>query len=400
MKILVLTPQPLAPLHDGLNLRVYHLFRELAQSHEVWILFLMEHGGAPPPNGVDPAPFAGLLGVPLRTEAGTPFRHCDDFSAEARRAIRDFLAGTAIDAVVAESICMVPYARELPRPPILLDLVDDMSLLVWRSFRSEPNWIERTRYLRAWNFWRQYERRNLRAFRNIMVTSPADALRVARYAPQADVRVVPNGVDVEVFHPIAARADAPEIVFTGVMGFRPNEVAAMHFYRRILPRVKAEIPNVRLTVAGRGPTTRMRSLMGADPTVTITGYVEDIRPYIGRATAYVAPMVSGSGIKNKILEAWAMARPVVATPIAVAGLEGAPGETHIVADSPPAFAEAVIRLLKHPDLGEQMGKRARQLVMDRYRWAAQAGRVAALLETMTGERPAAAQELSSPPSQR
>lgn len=386
VRVLVLTPQPLDPVHDGLNLHVYHLFRALAMSHDVWILFLTEGEVVGPEDGVGKAGFAGVRGVRIEGEAGAPFRHCRDFSDEAQRAIEEFLDETPIDAIVAESIYMVPYARRLRLAPLLLDLVDDMSLLVWRSFRSETNWIERARFLRAWHIWRRYERQNLPAFPSIAVTSPEDARHVAGYAPGAEVTVLPNGVDAEFFEPLPTRWDIPEVVFTGVMGFRPNEVAAEHFYTRMFPRIRAAIPEVRLTIAGKGPTRRLEELFRGDSAVTLTGYVEDIRPYIGRASVYVAPMVSGSGIKNKILEAWAMARPVVATPIACDSLEGMPGETHFVAESAEMFADTVISLLKDRELGDEVGRKARRLVLDRYQWTARAARLAELLARVGDNR--------------
>lgn len=389
MKLLVLTPQPVASLHDGLNLRIYHLFRELARRHEVWVGFFDEGAVAADPRHRAGIPgIAGARAVPLHGRNGAPFRHCEDFSPEAAAALDQLAAEVAPDVIVAESIYMEPYARRLLPRPLVLDLVDAMSLLVWRSFRSEPAPRDRLRHLRAWWFWRRYQRAHLGAFPHIAVTSTVDARVIQRCARRAEVAVLQNGVDADAFRPPAVAPTAPEIVFTGVMGFRPNEVAAMHFYRKVFPAVRAAVPGARFTIAGRGPTERLRALVADDPAVSLTGAVPDIRPYIARAAVYVAPMISGSGIKNKVLEAWSMARSVVATPMACAGLGGRPGETHVVATSPRDFASAVVRLLRDRRLGERIGAEARQLVLERYQWSVQAARATALLERAArGGRP-------------
>jgi len=381
VNILVLTPQALHPLHDGLNLRVHHLYRELAKSHNVWILCLVADSTISP-SGSGPSGLAGIRHVRIAGQPGKAFRHGRDFSREAAQAIAAFLEEVSVDVIVAESIYMLPYARALLPKPLLLDLVDAMSLLLWRSFRAEPNWAERARYLRAWHFWRNYERQHLPDFPHIAVTSEQDAHVVRRRAPQANVQVIPNGVDTDLFSPMPVRANGPEVVFTGVMGYRPNELAAIHFYKRVFPLVRARIPNVRLTLAGKGPTPRLHEVVSRDPAVAVTGFLEDIRPCIARASAYVAPMVSGAGIKNKILEAWAMERPVVGTPLAWGGLEGLPGQTHFVAESPRLFADCVVRLLENRELRQAMGRRARDLVLERYQWSAQSSRLAAALKAI------------------
>jgi glycosyltransferase involved in cell wall biosynthesis len=389
VRVLVLTPQPLDPVHDGLNLRVYHLFRAMARAHEVSVLHFSEPHHAAIPRAVDASAFADVRAVPVRGRGGAPIRHCEEVSEEAQRAIAACAAERPVDAVVAATIYMVPYAAAFRDRPLVLDVVDAMSLLVGRSIRSAPTWRERLSRVRSWAWWRRYERRHLPAFPHLAVTSPEDARVLARRAPAARVTVLPNGVDAEVFRPMAAPAGPPEVVFTGVMGFHPNAVAAEHFYTRIFPAVRAAVPDVRLTFAGKGPTERLQALVRADAAVTLTGFVDDLRPHIARAGAYVAPMVSGSGIKNKILEAWAMARPVVATPIACASLAGTPGATHFVEPTPEAFAARVVALLRDRALGDAVGRRARQLVLDEYQWSVRADRLAAILGEMCGA-PAAA----------
>jgi glycosyltransferase involved in cell wall biosynthesis len=153
------------------------------------------------------------------------------------------------------------------------------------------------------------------------------------------------------------------------MSFPPNVTAVLHYYQQILPHIRRELPQVRLIVAGRDPAPEIAAL-ASDPYVTVTGYVDDMRPWLARSCVMICPMTSGSGIKNKVLEALAMARPVVATTLGIEALEVTDQCELVIADQPAEFAAAVLRLLRDPDVRKRMGAAGRQLVMQRYTWDA------------------------------
>jgi len=172
------------------------------------------------------------------------------------------------------------------------------------------------------------------------------------------------------------------------MSFPPNVAAMSWFVAEVLPHLRTARPDVTITIVGRDPDPTVVA-MAADAAVTVTGSVDDVRPFLARAAVVVAPMVSGSGIKNKILEAMAMQRPVVATSLAAEGVAATPGRDLLVADGAPAFAAAVESLLADPGWAASIAAAGRTLVETRYTWEACAAAYAALYAELAGRAVAA-----------
>ncbi len=184
--------------------------------------------------------------------------------------------------------------------------------------------------------------------------------------PEADIRVIPNGVDCEYFKPWDEE-ESPSIVFVGVMSHPPNVEAVLYFYKHIYGHIKKEVPGVRFYIVGRQPAKEVCQL-AADETVIVTGYVEDVRPYLARASVVVVPMISGTGIKNKILEAMAAGKVVITTSIGARGIDVTAGENIIIADEPMVFAQRVTELLGNEQLRRRIGNSARKFVESQYSW--------------------------------
>jgi len=152
------------------------------------------------------------------------------------------------------------------------------------------------------------------------------------------------------------------------MDWLPNEDAILYFAESLLPLIAAELPEVELTVVGRKPTNRLRKLSETNSRVTVTGRVDDIRPFVGGASAYVVPMRIGGGTRIKIYEAMAMAMPVISTSIGAEGLPLRSGEEILIADSPTDFAQAVIKILRDRNFAKQIGENARRSVCEQFGW--------------------------------
>jgi len=180
--------------------------------------------------------------------------------------------------------------------------------------------------------------------------------------------VLPNGVDLAYFVPQAERREAQTLVYVGRMSYHANVAAVCWFCEAVLPRVWAERPEVQFLIVGRDPGPAVRAL-GRDPRITVTGAVPDVRPYLARATALVAPMVYGAGIQNKVLEGMAMGTPVVCTPPAAAALAAESGRDLLVSSGSAAFAAAVIRLLGDRALQIELGRAGRRYVAAHHDWA-------------------------------
>ncbi|MDW8231553.1 MAG: glycosyltransferase, partial [Roseiflexaceae bacterium] len=285
----------------------------------------------------------------------------------------------------------------LMRTPAVLDSVDSISLLFERALRGSPSLKSRVLALIDLARTRDYEAQYTRHFEQIVVSSPEDAwaLRTLRrhlcppvqaepphwftgvvdasYTQDA-ITVVPNGVDLEYFAPQPIARESATIVFSGKMSYHANEAAALHLVRDIMPLVWARRPETRVVIAGSAPPPSVRAL-AADRRVTVTGYLDDLRPAIASATLAVAPLRYGVGIQNKVLEAMALATPVVAARQASRALHAIEGRDLLLAEQPHEYADAILSLMDDPQRAAAIGAAGRRYVEQYHTWDAAAERL-------------------------
>jgi glycosyltransferase involved in cell wall biosynthesis len=205
----------------------------------------------------------------------------------------------------------------------------------------------------------------------VLAVSAADAAALRELVPDLPVTVVPNGIDTTTYKPTeqAGETEPRTLVFTGTMDFRPNVDAVLWFARQVLPRVREQAPDARFLIVGQRPHRRLDELR-ADPAITLTGRVDDVRPYIARAAAYVAPLRIGGGTRLKLLEAMAMGKAIVSTRLGAEGYPVSDRQQLMLADAPDEFAAAVVNLLREPRRREALGQTARAFVEQKYDWRA------------------------------
>lgn len=218
---------------------------------------------------------------------------------------------------------------------------------------------------------RQLEQRVCQRVHAVTCVSAEDASALQKLVPALTPTIVPNGIDIETYTPFIPRHPslAPRLIFTGKMDYRPNLDAAVWFAREIFPRIRAARPEAEFVVVGQQPPKRLEKLNGQNG-IVITGVVEDVRPYIASARVYVAPLRMGGGTRFKLLEAMALARPIVSTTIGAEGFALTSGRELILADTPQAFAEAVLILLNDPARAEALALAGQAFVRARYDWGA------------------------------
>jgi glycosyltransferase involved in cell wall biosynthesis len=217
---------------------------------------------------------------------------------------------------------------------------------------------------------RAEEQRSWRDVDVCAVTSAHDESIIRGAFPGARTAVVPNAVDTEYFSPIATRKEPGTILFFGTLSYYPNLDGLTFFLRDVMPAVRRRYPSVSLKIVGMGPPDALRRFAGPD--VTFTGWVEDLRPHLSSASAIIAPLRIGGGTRLKILEAMAMAAPVVSTTLGAEGLAVTHGREVLLADTAETFAEEVVRVLRDDALGAELGAAARGLVERSYDWRASA----------------------------
>jgi sugar transferase (PEP-CTERM/EpsH1 system associated) len=289
-----------------------------------------------------------------------------------------------IQAVLAFSSTMAPYVAAHSGCRRILDFVD-VDSDKWAQYAAHTRPPMRWVYAREARRLAAGECNLARLFDASLFVSRAEADFFRQMAPDcaAKVHALGNGVDADYFDPAGAYPDpggeAPRIVFTGAMDYGANVDAVCWFVEHVWPRIREAVPAARFTIVGTRPAQRVRALT-ATPGVEVTGQVPDVRPYLARARVAIAPMRIARGLQNKVLEALAMARPVVLTPQAAAGL--VPGDPAFctLAETAPDFGAAVIERLQQPG-DVNVGKRAREYVLRHYAWPA---RFTALEEIVSG----------------
>ena len=380
LEVLVVSPVALLPPYWGFTNRVHRLASGLAGMHRVTIL-------APP----EPAPDEsrgrrrGQLAAALTP---TPYSVARACSPSLRRSFRAAVAERRWDAIVLESAQLAELGRGFG-PARVLDEHNIEHELLERMARGERSalrrWYNRLEGVKL----RRHERGAWPAFDGIAFTSAREVAVARPFCGDAALEVVPNGVDVEEFAPARGPVERDRLVFTGRMDYRPNVDAMIDFVTRTLPLVAASRPGVRLDIVGQAPPEAILRLAG--PRVTVTGRVEDVRPYVARAAVVVVPLRFGAGTRLKILEALAMAKAVVSTPLGCEGLDVVDGrEIAVRPAEPSAFARGVLELLADPETAMHLGAEGRERALREYAWPVAVERMSALLTAAVERRVRAA----------
>jgi polysaccharide biosynthesis protein PslH len=300
-------------------------------------------------------------------------------SRSLRGAVEALLARHAIDTIYVFSSQMAQYLPARPRQKVIMDFVD-MDSAKFAAYakdgRGPMAWVmQREAHLLF-----QYERSIAARADASLFVSAAEAQLFRERSGAERVHVVENGIDTDVFAPDASfkRIEATEalIVFTGQMDYRPNIEAVSWFVETIFPHIRVRFPEARFAIVGRAPTEAVKAL-ATQPGVIVTGEVADVRGWLAAASVVVAPLKLARGIQNKVLEAMAMARPVVASRAAAEGIDHA--DTLRVGESVGEIADAVIALLDDPAAAAHLGRAARARVQARYSWEARLAPLDALL---------------------
>jgi len=389
------------PPNKGEKIRAYHLLRELSTEYEV-------HLGAFVDTPEDWTSRRGLEAWCAETHY--VYRHP---RAAALRALSGFVTGRPLSVPYYASRAMHRWVRArveggarrilVYSSPMaqfaepyrdLLRIADfvDVDSAKWKTYAEDARWPWSYVYGREARRLFAYERGIAGRFDATTFVSDAEAAFFQRQAPDVAERVaaVPNGVDTDHYDPARRGpspypAGVPPLVFTGAMDYRPNVDAVSWFAEAILPAVRARCPEARFFIVGARPSPSVQALAELDG-VTVTGAVDDIRPYIWHAAVSVAPLRIARGVQNKVLEAMAAGRAVVCTAEALAGIDARHGEHVCVAAGADGIAVEVAGLLRDPERRETLGRAARARVAERYNWAASGARLRRLIEAADAGR--------------
>lgn len=400
MHILYIVPYTPTPIRT----RPYHLLRGLvARGHRVTLATLWqsdaEYAVLADWQRLGVEVIAALLSKPraawnslLALPAGIPMQASYCWQPELAQALQARMTTAPPDVIHSEhlrgaryGLLLRPLAQRQPATPLVWDAVDSIAHLFQQASQHsrsrQSRWLTRLELGRT----RRYESWLVGQFQRVLVTSPIDRQAFVELAglpssdPTSPLTVLPNGVDLTYFHPNEVRRDAATIVLSGKMSYHANITAALHLLQEIMPLVWCQRPDTLVWIVGKDPPSRLRQLANANPAhVTVTGEVPDVRPYLQRATLAVAPVLYGAGIQNKVLEALACGAPVIASRQAVSALAGQPAQALVVADSPPAMAEAIVNLLATPARRAELGQAGRAYVEQHHDWNTAAAQLEAI----------------------
>ena len=270
------------------------------------------------------------------------------------------------DLVHYDTISLAPYRKSFPHTKSVLDHHNIESHMMLRRAALEKNWIKKFYFLQEGLKLQHYEKCILREFDMHITCSQLDSNRLNKIDPTALVEEIPNGVDIEYFYPMNTSPKTKSLVFAGGLKWYPNQKAMLYFAKEIWPLLKHEIPDVSMDVIGQSPPDALIELSVRDSSFRVHGFVDDVRPYLDRATVYVCPITDGGGTKLKILDALAMGKAIVADPIACEGIDVTVNKNVLFATSPNEYLAAIQFLFDNPDIRKKMGESARQLILEQY----------------------------------
>lgn len=383
MKILWVKSGGFVPLDHGGKIRSYQLAKELARRHEVTLFTFYPHQVVDAHAGIQDQ-FARVICLPLQIPAPKslgdhlgyaknlftlrPYsvaKYCQPQVAE--RLLR-LLQEESFDLILCDFLLtgvVIPW--NLPGPKVLF--THNIEARIWeRHYELARNPIWKGVCYREFKAVSRMERTFLQRADHVLTVSEVDRDFFACFLDPAKITVIPTGVDVNYFRPRPEAEEPNTLAFTGSMDWLPNEAAIFFFVEQIFPHIRARIPDVSIWVVGRRPSGRLQALAAREKALRISGSVEDVRPYMGKASVYIVPLLVGGGTRLKIFEAMAMGKAIVSTSVGAEGLPVEPGKNILLADQAEQFAHHVITLLTHSEKRKALGRAARELVEKNYRW--------------------------------
>jgi len=380
MRVLLLTQVLPYPPDSGPKIKTYHVIKYLAQRHRVTLVAFVRDTDKPEYIAHLKTLCERVITVPIQRAAsrdlvflgksllsGQPWMMLRDERPEMRAALSELAATSQFDIVHADQLNMGQYALPFPSGRKVLDLHNALWVLYKRMSEAQ-SFTNPMKYLlmRDWPLLKRYEAEMCRRFDAVTAVSEEDKAALIEAGAPSDMTVIPIAVDLDSQPYIERQPKGPHIIHIGTMYWPANINAINWFLDAIYPLIKARLPEVRCTLIGARPPESIIERAKADPSLTVTGYVDDPLPYLQDASMMIVPLKAGGGMRVKILNALAQGIPMVTTTVGCEGIAVTPDKDILIADEPAAFAEASLRLLTDADLNQRISQNGRDMVMRRY----------------------------------
>jgi glycosyltransferase involved in cell wall biosynthesis len=364
MNILFISTRSPYPLISGHSLRTYHILKGASQSHNVtFVTFvqLPEHEFKKEnldhlksfckavypfeiPADLSRITFAKMLFLNLFSSL--PFVAQKYDAPLMRQKIREIIQTEHIDLVHVDMLPLTAYINEFEHFPKILVNHNVESVRLYRWFTTEPNPVKKAYLGIQWLKLKTFEQSAMNKFDGCVVVSELDRELLLKMGVKSRLFVVPNGTDTKFFKPDNGEVVENSLLWIGHMDVHTNKDAVLYFWKDIYPILRRKCPEVKMTFVGTAPPKEIADAARTDGNLKVTGFVDDIRPYIDESAVMVVPIRIGSGTRLKILDAMAMGKAIVSTSVGCEGLNVNDGKDILIADEPEDFAQKTIELLK------------------------------------------------------
>jgi polysaccharide biosynthesis protein PslH len=374
------------PPDGGVHIRAFHLIRLLATEYDVTALCFFRRATRRSAGEVQESltglrPFADAEAFPIPQDhsrlrfawdhlrsvtTGRVYTLYVHRSRPFRARLRELAEKRSFDLIHVDSLDLSTYLKDLPKVPVILDHHNVESQLLARRAAAESSRIRRRYMVHQADLMEREERRWCPRVHLNLLCSEEDRNQLIELAPGSTTAVIPNGVDTGRFKP--AFNGASGAVFVGGYTWFPNRDGMEYFAREILPLIREGNEKPQVCWVGRAPEDVATSFR-QDYGIEMTGYVEDIRPFVEPAGCFLVPLRVGGGTRLKILDAWAMGKAIVSSSVGAEGLAARDGENILIRDTAQGFADAVRMVLRDPELRRMLGRAGRRTAEELYDWS-------------------------------
>lgn len=385
MRILFLSQVLPYPIDAGPKMRSYYVLRHLSQKHEVTLLTFVRETDRPEDiahlsefcHDIHTVPMPRVWWYDARFAAQSlvtqqPFLIIRDHVLAMVNKLQHLAASESFDVIHADQLWMAQYALTakamLPSARLILDQHNAVQLIPKRLAENETNLLKRQMLNREARILTVYEPRVCDQFDHVVWVTEKD--RQAVYANSSSTNgfftnstVIPICANPAQITPVQQAETRHRITFLGGLHWPPNTEGIVWFAKQVFPQVRDHIPHAVLTIIGKNPPAGLDNRG-----IEVTGYVPDPAPYLAETAAFIVPLHAGGGMRVKILDAWTWGLPIVSTTIGAEGIDTSPGTDILIADTPHAFAHAVIQVFQEPVLAKTLAQNGRQTVVDKYNW--------------------------------
>ena len=370
LKVLAVAPYcPFPPTHGG-AVRMWELLTRLAQKHEVHLAAMVEREEELAQREVlekhFPRVHLHLRGRPSSSPHWWPASVAEYAADEFCRAVDDMCGEEDYDLIQAEYPILAHALPRTTRARKVITEIDVYHVAYRRLAKRAAGWASKLRHTYEWLRMFRYEVEHADRADLVLAMSQVDAAS-CRAVTKTPVRVVPNGADTGRIRFQSRPPNPHEVLFVGNFRHTPNVEGVLWLAKKVWPMIREENWRARLLIAGANPPPKVKAL-DHDPTIRVTGFVEDLSPLYHRAACFIAPVLSGSGTRLKILEAMAAGVPILSTNLGVEGIDGEDDTHFLLADNPASMAKQCLRLLAEEKLRQELADRARSLAESRYDW--------------------------------